>query len=92
MIKQIVVVGEVFKGCGRAIFEGLRRFLSMMCFFVVRRSHIGVSLDSAPSSESSPSAKRSFFVAEAAEDFALLWMCLRRAVEAFKVWEGQSIQ
>jgi hypothetical protein len=85
VIRQIVVVGDVFRGCGTAILEGLRRLWSTMCFFVVSVSHIGGEVESSSSSESASSLMRLFlpaaFVFSISEDL----MCFRSALEALRV-------
>jgi hypothetical protein len=60
-MRQIVVVAEVLRGCGRAILEDFRRFSSTICFLVVSVSQIGAEAESSSSSESSSSWIRLFF-------------------------------
>lgn len=68
---------------------GFRRFLSTMCFFVVRVSQMGsvsAGVSSAELSSSLTVGARRFLVVEAASlRVASVWMCLRRAVEALSV-------
>lgn len=78
----MVAVEGVWRGWGRMILEGLRVFLGTMWVFVVRFSQIGVAV----SSESASS--RRFFLVEVGEsDLDAFSMCVRRALEAFRVWE-----
>lgn len=79
-MRQIVVVGEVFRGWGRVILEGLRRFVSVMCFLVVRIREIVVEVSS---SESSSSVRRLGFPLEVVLEALAMWF--RRALEAFSV-------
>lgn len=82
-MRHMLRVGEVLRGNGRWILVGLRRFLSAMCFFVLRFSQMaGESAES--SSSSSPSAMRFFFPAGTALAALLRWE--RRALEAFNVY------
>lgn len=61
VMRQIVVVAEVLRGCGSAILEDLRRFSSTICFLVVSVSQIGAEVESSSSSESASSWIRLFF-------------------------------
>ena len=86
VIRQIVTLGDWLIECGSGIFPGFNRFLSMMCFFVVRMSQSGsVFVDVASSELSSLDASR-FWVEEVASLLlakVLIW--LRRAEEALSV-------
>jgi len=91
VIKHIVVVEDVFRGCGSAIFVGFRRLASAICVLVVRFSQIGaLSVDG--SSESLES-KRDTLPAGAviAAGLALLTL-VRSAFEAFRVCEKLYIR
>ena len=46
VIRHIVVAVDVLRECGREILAGFNRFWSIMCFFVVRFSHTGISYSS----------------------------------------------
>ena len=71
-------------GCGRGILEGLRRFWSVMCFFVVRVSQMGLELSGeSPSSSSFAPARRLFLPLEIVASWDADLMCDRRALEAF---------
>lgn len=75
---------EVERECGRGILAGLRRFLSTMWVLVVRISQMGVLVSSV-----SASARRFFLVVVVVSsscEAEASFMCLRRALEAFKVW------
>ena len=61
--------------------EGLSRFWSAMCFFVVKVSHIGVE-SSCCSSSSSASARR---LGLDVEETSSALICFKRACEAFNV-------
>lgn len=83
----MVAVSEVLRGWGMKIFAGFRRFVSVMCFFVVRVSQMGVEV---LSSSSSLSAMRLFFPLDLETSFWVELMCLRRAFEAFNTCRGVS--
>ena len=53
VMRHTVDDGDEFREWGTVILPGFRRFLSTICFFVVRVSHIGSSL-SAEASSSEP--------------------------------------
>lgn len=88
VMRQIVVVGAEWRECGTGILPGFSRFLSTMCFFVVRVSQIGSSPPGElPSSDASSVFARRFFVVDSLSlRFDSELMCLRRAVEALKVY------
>lgn len=84
-MRHVVVVGDVFNGCGRGIFPGLRRRWSAMFLFVVRTSQMGSASEESFSSELS-SVRMRLLVAEAASLRSVSDLIrLRRAVEAFSV-------
>jgi hypothetical protein len=89
-MRQIVVVGEELRGFGTGILKGLRRFWSLICFFVVRLSQIGGEVESS-SSESGLSAMRDFFPDVFVLSCSVDLMCFRRAFEAFSVYSIVSI-
>jgi hypothetical protein len=76
VMRQMVASSLSAMGCGRAILDGFRRFLSTMCFLVVRVSQMGVSV-----AVDSSSSRRDGLAAGALEE-----MCLSRALEAFRVF------
>ena len=69
------------------VLFGFRRLLSIICRFVVRRSHTGMaSIEELPSDSSSDRAANKFFLFETAFDFFNSEaICSIKAVEAFKV-------
>lgn len=84
VMRHMVCVGEVLRECGTLIFPGFRRFLSTICFFVVRINHTGPPLADAPSSPSSESSlSNSCFLDDCSDFFSSCdLMCLRSAEEA----------
>ena len=86
VMMHMVEVAASLRECGRWILPGFNRFLSTMCFFVVRTSHTGSLLKDFASSELSSSAASRFLVPESVSfRFASDLMCFRRAVDAFSV-------
>ncbi len=79
-----MVVGDELSGCGTGILDGLRRFWSLMCFFVVRVSQIGGEVGSS-SSESRLWAMRDFFPDTFVRSCSVDLMCFSRAFEAFRI-------
>ena len=78
------VSGLVLRECGRGIFPGLRRAWCVMWCFVVRTSHIG-SMSVGDGDEEVEVARRFFLVEADVASVALLWMWVRRAVEALRI-------
>lgn len=87
-MRQMLIEGALLMECGTGILPGLRRFLSTMCFFVVRFSHIGRSwaVWSPPSDPSSSLSSRLFLEESARRRWASCCTCWRRAVEALTVY------
>lgn len=79
VMRQIVVVGEELRECGTAILPGLRRLLSVMCFFVVSWNQIATLWSS-----SSSSPDKRFGLESLVEPWALL-ICFKSALEALRV-------
>ena len=86
-MRHIVDVAAPLRECGRGILPGFNRFLSTMCFFVVRTSHRGSWAEGPASSELSSLAARRFLVPDSASfRFASDFMCFRSAPDAFSVF------
>ena len=83
-MRHIDVSGVVLRECGRGIFPGLRRAWCVMWCFVVRISHIG-SISAGNGDKEVEVARRFFLVEAEAASVALLWMWVRRAVEALRI-------
>lgn len=84
-MRQIRMVGLLFRLCGTAIREGLRRLVSVMCFFVVRVSQMGVERVSSVSSSLSEVGRRLCLSEDFDTSVEVDLMCANKALEALSV-------
>lgn len=84
-MRQIDVVGEVFRECGRATLRGLSCCLSVMNFFAERTSHIGSASETKLSGEVGSVIRRFLVVAEASFCWEVVLMCFNSALDARRV-------
>ncbi len=80
-MRQILLLVDVLRGLGTAILVGFRRFLSTMCFFVVRVNQMGSDVASSPPSES---ARRFCFPDAFEASFSAVLTYFKSAVDALR--------
>ena len=83
VMRQMVVEEEVLRGWGMEILAGLRRLASVMCFLVVTLSQTAVVEFS---SSSLSSIRLCFPNFESSFSKVFLFICFRRAFEAFDIY------
>ena len=85
-MRHTLVVGDVFNGCGRGIFPGLRRRWSEICFLVMRTSQMDSASKKPCSSELSGPFKRDLVFEAASFRSHSMRMCFKSAVDALSVY------